>query len=131
MFSKGSKLYSIFNAKCPECHEGAFFVAHPYNLKKIGDTYEKCDSCGVNYSKEPGFYYGAMYVAYGLGVAIFISAWVATWGLNLSVSAFNLFLVVSGVLLLGTPYIYHLSKIIWANLFFKYKKEYNKQNTIT
>lgn len=122
MFSKGSKLYSIFNAKCPECHEGEFFVARPYNLKKIGDTHEKCNCCGVNYSKEPGFYYGAMYVAYGLGVAIFIASWVATWVLGLSISAFNLFLVVSGVLLLGTPYIYHLSKIIWANLFFKYKK---------
>lgn len=123
MFNKGSKLYSIFKSKCPECHEGRFFKSHPYNLKNIGDTYERCESCGVNYSKEPGFYYGAMYVAYSIGVAIFITAWVATLLLGIVVTAFNLFLVVSAILLLGTPYIYHLSKIIWANIFFKYKKK--------
>jgi hypothetical protein len=29
---------------------------------------KSCDVCGVKYEKEPGFFYGSMYVSYGLGV---------------------------------------------------------------
>jgi hypothetical protein len=40
---KGTKLYySILNFKCPYCHEGQFFVAHPYNLRRAGDLLDKC-----------------------------------------------------------------------------------------
>ena len=35
---KVTKLYSILNFKCPFCHEGQFFVAHPYNLRRAGDS---------------------------------------------------------------------------------------------
>lgn len=121
MFSKGSKLYSILNNKCPECHEGDFFLSNPYHFATIGEMYENCPSCGLKYTKEPGFYYGAMYVSYSIGVAIFVTAWAITWILGLSLSVFNLFLIVSGILIIGTPYIYHLSKIIWSNLFFHFK----------
>ena len=122
MLNKGTKLYSIFNAKCPVCHEGDFFVSSAYNLKRIGDLHEKCSSCGVIYAKEPGCYYGAMYVAYSLGVAIFVSIWLITLILGIEIDLFDLFLIISGVIVLATPYLYHLSKIVWANLFFHYKK---------
>ena len=116
MVGKGSKLYSIFKMKCPRCQEGDFFTSHPYNLKKAGDTYKECPKCGLKYSKEPGFYYGAMYVSYALGVALFVTLWVS----------FNLFFpdtragfqvtIVALLALLTAPYFYALSKIIWANL---------------
>ena len=72
MIKKGTKLYSILKFKCPHCHEGGFFKAHPYNISKAGDIYDKCPVCNNKNSKEPGFYYGAMYVSYGLGVALFL-----------------------------------------------------------
>ncbi|HLP54039.1 MAG TPA: DUF983 domain-containing protein [Fluviicola sp.] len=108
---------------CPRCHEGAFFVAHPYNLKRVGDLYEHCPECGLKYEKEIGFYYGAMYVSYALGVALFVTCWVI----------FNLFFpdastalqitTISVISLAAGPYFYALSKIIWANLFFGYDKD--------
>lgn len=69
MLKKGTKLYSIFKFKCPQCQEGEFFISKPYDLKNVGKIHENCSECGIKYSKEPGFYYGAMYVSYALGVA--------------------------------------------------------------
>jgi uncharacterized protein (DUF983 family) len=121
MIKKGTKLFSILKFKCPTCHEGDFFLSHPYNLKKIGDLHAQCSKCGLKFSKEPGFYFGAMYVSYGLGIAIFVAVFVANSILNLGLSLFNMFMTVGVILFASTPYLFHLSKIIWANIFFHYK----------
>ena len=122
MFGKGSRLFSIFKMKCPRCHEGEFFISHPYDLKKAGDIHQNCSNCGLKYSKEPGFYYGAMYVSYALGDHLFVTLW----------TSFNLFFpaassgiqiaTIISLTILLTPYLYALSKIIWANLFIKYER---------
>jgi uncharacterized protein (DUF983 family) len=123
MFKKGSKLYSIFKMKCPQCQEGDFFVSHPYDLSKIGDIHHHCSHCGLKFEKEPGFFYGAMYVAYALGVALFVTLW----------TSFNLFLpaasvytqiwVIVSMTIVLSPYLYSLSKIIWSNMFVSYKSD--------
>lgn len=122
MFGKGSKLYSIFKMKCPRCHEGDFFVSHPYDLKHAGDIHKNCSHCGLKYSKEPGFYYGAMYVSYALAVALFVTLWVS---MNLFFSGigigYQIFIIIFLTLILS-PYLYALSKIIWANFFIKYDR---------
>ena len=118
---KGTKLYSIMKFRCPVCHEGDFLEGHPYSIKHLGDVRQKCNSCGQPYSKEPGFYFGAMYVAYALGVALFVAVWLFTYLFFPSLSSFwNIFIVALLSLLLA-PYFFSLSKIIYANFFFKYK----------
>ena len=72
---KGTKLYSIFKLKCPKCHEGEFFESRLYDLKKLGHVLEECPTCKTSYVPEPGFYFGAMYVSYALGVALFVTIW--------------------------------------------------------
>lgn len=121
MLKQGTKLYSILKLKCPHCHEGDFFKAHPYNLVKAGNIYDKCPVCGEKYSKEPGFYFGGMYVSYALGVALFVADWVliSLFFPNASVELYATVIVVS--LVLFAPLMYALSKIIWANFFFTYK----------
>jgi uncharacterized protein (DUF983 family) len=123
MFGKGSRLYSIFKMKCPRCHEGDFFIDKPYNLKKAGDIHEHCSNCGLKYSKEPGFYYGAMYVAYALAVALFVTLWVSMnlFFDNVSTGMQITIIIIASIGL--TPYLYALSKIIWANFFIKYDKD--------
>ena len=64
-----TKLYSVLAAKCPKCHKGDFFeTSNPYNLKKFDKMHKKCPECGQDFELETGFYYGAMYVSYGLTV---------------------------------------------------------------
>jgi uncharacterized protein (DUF983 family) len=128
MFGKGSKLYSVFKGKCPQCHEGEFFVSHSYDLSHMGDVKEECDQCGLKYAKEPGFYYGAMYVAYALGVATFVTFWVSMNLFFSNVSTGVQIAVVLIAILVSSPFLFSLSKIIWANMFIHYKEDANKQN---
>ena len=117
---KGTKLYSVVNFKCPCCQEGDFFISHPYNFKFTGDIYENCSVCGKKYMLEPGFYQGAMYVAYGLGVVLFLSIWAScnllfpSMGVWTQISIFSLLIIFLG------PLLFSLSKIIYANIFMKF-----------
>ncbi len=121
---KGSKLYSILNFKCPHCQEGEFYASrNPYNLKSMSETNESCSVCKRKLSLEPGFYYGAMYVSYGLGVAHIVSFLVAQYVLGFEMEFWSFILLVGSALALLTPLYYALSKIIWANLFMNFKTE--------
>ncbi len=119
------RLYSIFKFKCPRCHKGEFLVEkNPYKFKHLGEVKECCSNCKLRYSPEVGFYYGAMYVSYALGIALFVSIWVALTVLYHNyTSIFLISLLFISLIVLG-PYLYALSKIIWANLFFHYEEEF-------
>lgn len=115
---KGTKLYSIVNFKCPVCHEGEFFQAHPYNLHRAGDLHPNCPVCGVKYEKEVGFYTGALYVSYAIGVAVCVSLWVAMLVLVPDPGIITQVMAIASAMLFGAPLFYALSKITWANFFF-------------
>ncbi|MCB9222815.1 MAG: DUF983 domain-containing protein [Crocinitomicaceae bacterium] len=124
---KESKLYSIFKNKCPKCHEGQFFQTNnPYNLAEFSKMPEKCPVCGQKYEPETGFYFGAMYVSYALGVAIFVTVWVATSVLTPDLAVGWLIALVLGAILLMFPVSFRLARLIWINLFVKYTGKDNK-----
>lgn len=71
---------------------------------------------------EPSFFYGAMYVSYALTVAIAVASFIISnvfLGLSLDVS----FASIIGALIIFTPVTIRLSRLIWINIFVKYKKE--------
>jgi uncharacterized protein (DUF983 family) len=117
---KGKKLYSIFKMKCPYCHEGDFFKAGPYNIKKAGNLHDNCSKCGGKYSLEPGFYQGALYVSYGLSVATFVSCLVAVRVLSPEATYGTYIWVNAITIVILSPWLFAMSKIIWANMFIKY-----------
>jgi uncharacterized protein (DUF983 family) len=123
MLAKGAKLYSITKGKCPRCHEGDFYLTkNPYNLKKFDKMYQCCSQCGQSFEMETGFYYGAMYVSYGLSVAFGIAVFVAQKILfDLSLEAYLTLITI--LLLAGMPPFYRLSRLIWINMFVKYDAE--------
>lgn len=117
---KGTKLYSIFNNKCPKCQQGNFFVHNnPYKLKEFDKMHHSCPVCKESFEKEPGFYYGAMYVNYGITVAIGV-AWFL---INYILFNFNaLFYAVSFaiILIVLLPWVFRTGRLTWINLFVKY-----------
>jgi uncharacterized protein (DUF983 family) len=118
---KGSKLYSIVTMTCPQCQESHMMVGNPYRFSTMGEVKDKCEVCGLDLKPEPGFYYGAMYVSYGLSVAIFVSIWAScTWFFDNVGVWTQISLIFIALIGLG-PYLYTLSKVIWANIFFSYK----------
>ncbi len=129
MIGKGTRLYSVFKMKCPRCHEGEFFLSHPYDLRNAGEVHENCSVCGLKYSREPGFFYGAMYVSYALGVAVFVTLWVSMNLFFPPIETWVQIFIIISVSLGLTPYLYALSKIIWANFFYKYDRNCSTQGT--
>lgn len=120
---KGTKLYSVLFNKCPHCHEGDFFVSkNPFSLKNFSKINPNCSNCGENFMKEIGFFYGSMYVSYGLTIALGIGMYlIMCLLLNLSELSFLISFVVAGLLLWTT--IFRVARLVWINLFVKYEKK--------
>ena len=69
------------------------------------ETLEKnVTCCDLKYSREPGFYFGAMFVSYALGVALFVTIWVATAVLYPEYSSELLLGIIIGAILILGPY---------------------------
>lgn len=123
MFKGKSRFYSIFFNRCPRCHEGKYWKAGPISSLFVHKAkgLEKCSHCELQYEREPGFFYGAMYVGYGLSIAIMVSCWVATLVLAPEAGAgLKIAVILSGIFLF-IPYNYWLARLIWLNLFYHYQ----------
>lgn len=121
ILNKGSRLYSILLQKCPHCHEADLFESTPYNLKKFDKMPEKCPVCKIRFEKEPGFFYGAMYLSYAMQVALFISVLVAFQVLAPDVDILYYILTTIGLVVALLPLTYRISRAIWINFFFNYE----------
>ncbi len=118
---KGQKLFGIIHQRCPACHEGPLFEEAGYfDFRKMGKTHDACPHCGQDYRIEPGFYWGALYIAYGLSVFVslfFFLLFFLLFGLSLNTSF--LLLIVADLML--TPFLYKLSKTLWLHVFVSYR----------
>jgi len=121
-FLKGTKLYSIFTGKCPVCHEGEMYLEkNPYKITKIMEMHDHCSHCGKKFKIEPSFFFGAMYVSYGVGVAIAVAAFIISYffiGMERNYS----FLAIILTLVILFPLIVRISRNIWINFFVHYDK---------
>ncbi len=120
---RGSKLYSIFSGSCPVCHSSKMYEdKNAYNLSKITKMHEKCSNCGTKYKIEPSFFYGAMYVSYGVGVAIAVATFIISHYF-IGLDKLTSFWVILAAMILLMPINLRLSRNIWINFFFSYDKE--------
>ena len=120
MFKKGSKLYSVFTGCCPRCHQESMYLDNnPYHLGNIFKMHERCSQCGLKYKMEPSFFYGAMYVSYGVGIAFAVAAFVIAF-LIIGTGLMNTFIAIIVTLVVFMPIIIRLSRNIWINFFVRY-----------
>jgi uncharacterized protein (DUF983 family) len=120
MLKKGSKLYSILTGTCPKCqNESMYLDKNPLHFNKILKMHENCSHCGLKYQIEPSFFYGAMYVSYGLNVAVGIAAFIVSFilfGSSLKVA----FIAIIVSLILLFPFVLRWSRNIYINMFISY-----------
>lgn len=127
MFKKGTKIYSIVKGKCPRCQEGEFFkYGFTFHPSKITKLHENCSECNLKYMLEPSFFYGAMYVNYGITVAISIIVFLIT-KLGFQLSLLHSFLSVVAALFILAPLNLRLSRILWINMFVSYHSQAEKK----
>ena len=128
MIKKGMKLYSILFGTCPKCHQESMYVEkNPYIISDTLKINDKCSHCNTIYRMEPSFFYGSMYVSYGVGIAFAITAFVISF-LILESSLGIAFLSIIATLVVFMPIIMRLSRNIWINLFMSYDKSLAKKN---
>lgn len=124
MLKKGSKLNSILTGSCPKCQEESMYLdKNPYRLSNTIKMNDTCSHCGTRYKIEPSFFYGAMYVSYGVGIAFGVAAFVISHlflGTNLKVS----FIAIIATLVFFMPVIMRLSRNIWINIFIHYDENW-------
>jgi uncharacterized protein (DUF983 family) len=108
-----STFNDILHQRCPRCRVGKIF--HHSIFLGFPKMQEECSVCHLRYEREPGYFLGAMYISYGLGlpvVALFaFLIWAATgWWITKDVIwAVVLFLPLA-------PAITFLSRVLWIYL---------------
>ncbi|MEZ4792002.1 MAG: DUF983 domain-containing protein [Gelidibacter sp.] len=128
MIKKGNKLYSILYGSCPKCHEESMYITKsPYVLSETLKMHERCSQCSFKYRIEPSFFYGSMYVSYGVGIAFAVAAFVISY-LFLGSSLLTAFIAIVGTLIAFGPLIMRLSRNIWINMFVHYDKAMAKES---
>ncbi len=121
---KGLKIYSIANRKCPICHEGNYFVGNnPYDLKNFDKDRINCEQCGHKFEIENGFYYGAMYISYGLSVAIGVSIFMALYVLFDALPLWVYIVSIIIGIIVFMPVSFRISRMVWMNMFSGYGKK--------
>lgn len=67
------EIAAILRCKCPKCKEGNLFKAkNIYTFRSMLDTNPSCPKCGQDFTIEPGFYLGAMWVSYPFVLVSFL-----------------------------------------------------------
>ncbi len=126
MFGKGSKIYAMITGCCPKCHEESMYLdANPFNIMKIYAMHEKCSHCKLVYQIEPSFFFGAMFVSYGLGVLIGIITFLLSFFVfHADLKTSFIAIVVS--LILCNTLIMRWSRNIWINIFVHFDKNWKE-----
>ena len=124
---KGTKVYSIFTGACPKCHQESMYkTKNPYVLSDVLKINDNCSHCHTRYRLEPSFFYGSMYVSYGVGIAFAVAAFIISY-LFLKTSLMTAFITIVITMLVFGPIIMRLSRNIWINLFMSYDKNILKK----
>jgi len=59
-------MVGILRQLCPRCRTGKIFRRSVWLFPGM---YERCPACGLKFEREDGYFLGAMYISYGLGLA--------------------------------------------------------------
>jgi uncharacterized protein (DUF983 family) len=119
--ARKNKLAAIVGMKCPRCHEGNMFNA-PIT-EGIYKMNKECPVCKQPFELEPGFYWGAMYVGYGLSGGYMLSTVsLMLFFFNFSVEAAFAVSILGGLFIF--PLIARLARAVWLHIYVGYDEKF-------
>jgi len=108
-----STLGAILRQRCPRCRSGSIFR---YSIfRGFPKMHQRCPVCDLKFQREEGYFLGAMYISFGLALAVIaviaLLLWVATgwWITKDTIWAVVLFLPLA-------PAISLLARVLWIYL---------------
>ena len=112
---------SILRGECPSCKKSKIFNSKGNLLLfRIPRMNKRCNKCNFKFEREPGFFFGAMFVSYALTAAEFITFSIISYfilGMSLSITFFGVVLL---AILMSTVN-FRLARVIWIYIFSKTK----------
>lgn len=77
--------------------------------------HDRCPACGLHFNREPGYFLGAMYISYGLGIAFVVAFGVVLWLVtHWRIDKVTIWAIV--LFLPFVPVITFLSRVLWIYL---------------
>ncbi len=101
-------LRGVFRKVCPRCEQGPVY-------RKGLAMYERCPVCDLKYEREQGYFLGAMYVSYMMGVPIVLLLVLFYWKLT-NWPLQRLILASAITFLLFVPMIIKYSRLAWLHI---------------
>ena len=116
-------LIHILKNDCPHCHQGKILkennIFFKFSFPKMN---EYCSHCNYKFQKEPGFFFGAMYVSYGLTVAQGIATYVIASFFFQETFDLRIIPIIMAVIIALSPFNIRLSRLLWIYMFKNYSK---------
>jgi uncharacterized protein (DUF983 family) len=101
---------AIFHQLCPRCRSGRIFARSIYlGFPRMN---EHCPVCDLKFEREPGYFLGAMYISYGIGVIVLALLCLLLWRLT----DWGLSSVIVGACVLFLPFalpVTLFSRVLW------------------
>jgi uncharacterized protein (DUF983 family) len=119
---------AIVKARCPKCRVGKIYANPMYSLHGQ-KMLEACPHFGMKYEREPGYFYGAMYVSYAFIVAELVTLAVGTSILTGSSKPWLYTIVLLSVVALLSPFNLRYSRVLllhWLTPGLRYQPELSK-----
>lgn len=93
--------------RCPRCCRGGVWRS-PFRMR------ETCAVCGLRFEREQGYFTGAMYASYFIGIFVTLPVWMfmLTAGYGLA----PILIVANGMVVLLTPFSFHYSRVFWMHI---------------
>lgn len=114
-------IFHILNNECPHCHEGKVFneksIFFKFGFPKMNAT---CSHCHFKFEKEPGYFFGAMYLNYGLTVAEGITTYLIAHQFFIERFDLRIIPIIGFVIILMASFNIRLSRLIWIYMFKNY-----------
>ncbi|MES2629808.1 MAG: DUF983 domain-containing protein [Bacteroidota bacterium] len=109
-------LHSILHEKCPKCSTGEVYQSTK-TIFHLPEMHEKCSECGYRFDRESGYFIGAMYISYALGVFQGLLAFALYYFFLPPLPVGYVVLLISLVVLMCSRKNYTLSRIIYIHIF--------------
>jgi uncharacterized protein (DUF983 family) len=75
--TKSSTLVDILCQRCPRCRRGGIFISSIFlGFPKMR---QRCPACDLKFQREEGYFLGAMYISFGLALALIALISVILW----------------------------------------------------
>lgn len=116
-----NSIVHILNNDCPHCLKGKVFneksIFFNFGFPKMN---EYCSHCNYKFEKEPGYFFGAMYVNYGLTVAQGIATYVIAQFFFTETFDLRIIPIIAVVIIAMASINLRLSRLLWIYMFKNY-----------